>query len=72
MFIVQFYFGKLAVGYCSLWASQKAPGPHPQEDLFLSVLNKHRYVACFPEQNQVTLYLAFMQNFMLQSAFQHL
>ena len=34
MCTLQFYFGKSATGYCSLWASQKAPSPHPQEGLF--------------------------------------
>ena len=36
LFTVEFYFGKSAAGYCSLWASQKAPGPHPKMACFVS------------------------------------
>ena len=33
MCTLQFYFGKLATGYYSIWAHQKASSPHPQESL---------------------------------------
>ena len=36
MFTLQFYFGKSAAGYCSLWARQKVPGPHPKKASFVS------------------------------------
>ena len=36
MFTLQFYFGKSAADYCSLWASQKVPDHTPKNASFVS------------------------------------
>ena len=66
MCTLQFDFGKSATCYCSLWASQKAPSLHPQEGLFcLFWTNAAMFRISQNKIRWVTLYLAFMQNFML-------
>ena len=56
MFTLQFYFGKSAAVYCSLWASQKAPVPHGLLSVLSYESSSHNRI------RQVTLDLAFMQN----------